>query len=65
MKFSQPTRKKTKEKQKISQMRNKLKWENKKAPSHDPTSVDHQSSFIENWWCLTGVRLCKENYKLS
>ena len=21
---------------------------------HDPTSVDHQSSFLENWWLLTG-----------
>ena len=27
---------------------------------HDPTSVDHQSSFIENWWLLTGSRLCDE-----
>ena len=30
---------------------------------HDPTSVDHQSSFIENWWVLTGVRLCDEIIK--
>ena len=21
---------------------------------HDPTSVDHQSSFVEKWWLLTG-----------
>ena len=31
--------------------------------SHDPASVDYQSSFIEKWWLLTGVRLCNEwNY---
>ena len=63
MKFSQPGRKKMKEKQQISQTRNKLKWENKKINSmlsHDPASVDHQSSFIEKWWLLTGVRLCNE-----
>ena len=48
MKFSQPTKKKTKEKQKISQTKSKLKWEKKKGPLHDPTSVNHQSSFIEN-----------------
>ena len=28
--------------------------------SHDPRPVDHQSSFIEKWWLLTGVRLCNE-----
>ena len=77
MKFSQPTKKKRKEKLKISQTRNKLKWETKKRLLHlclpgvytistkkallyDPTSADHQSSFIENWWLLTGASLCNE-----
>ena len=33
---------------------------------HDPTSANHQSSFIENCRHLTGVRLCNErNYKVS
>ena len=32
----------------------------KKALLYDPTSADHQSSFIENWWLLTGVSLCNE-----
>ena len=42
-------------------MRNKFKWDNKKM--HDPTSVDIQSLSIENWWLLTGVRLCDEIIK--
>ena len=33
--------------------------------SHDPTSVDHQSSFIENWLLLAGVRLCMNEIIVS
>ena len=55
MKFSQPTRKKTKEKKKISQTRNELKWENKK-DVFTSTFVYQQSSCIKNCWPRTSVK---------
>ena len=43
------------------QIKMENKWRIKK--THDPTSVNHQSSFIENWWLLTDVSLCNEIIK--